>query len=182
MSWFKKTNYLKSNHIMSGSLIVDEIFNVLGVPTPAPNGAYFTREHIEASMRDALFNHPSKSLQDEFVRKYDKTCAWWRWTDSVGDCDSRTSMFGSDMIQAALKEGWDRGIGFVDLWYASKSLRNKNSTKKWDGYHSAPAILHKDEKGKWKLRVYQPESAETEPSWNDSSDEVKFWVNAVGLV
>ena len=182
MLWWN-TDYLKGNEVLDGSALVDVMWQILGPTHAAPNEALFTQDHVRACMRDGEFNIPTMHMQDKFVNKYDRTCAWWPWTASVGDCDSRTTMFGSDIVQAALKQGWTRGGGFVDLWYVSQTLRKKDAVGLWEGYHSAPAIVHKDPTtNRWKMRVYQPESEKSEPRWNDSTEEVRLWVNATGIV
>ena len=174
-------DYLAGSEVIKPRELVDCLFDTLGDTIRAPNGAHFTRAHILASQPDRQVKILKIKLQDKWVSKHSRTTRWYPWTAEVGDCDSRTHLFGADMIERAIVAGWKEGLALVDLWYVSKSLA-KEPDNPWSGYHSAPALFYRDEgSGLLRFRIRQPKAFNYAGEWQKPADEVRDWVNAVGI-
>jgi len=179
---FWRTNYLEGAETFDGYRMTELIFDILGSPAACPNGAVFTFQHVESLMPDRGVNIPTMRMQDKFVYKYEKTARWYKWTADVGDCDTQTQMFGSDMSVGCLKNGFTQGMGFLDLSYISESRTPAGSTSKWAGYHSAPMIPYRDaDTGLYRFRIKQPESLNYPGAWQLASREIIRWTIAEGI-
>ena len=176
---FWKKDYLEGSMVMTSEELVDLLFNVLGPPEPSPYGVTFTKDHILSMMPDSKALILTKENQDAFIDKYSRTTRWYDWTPEVGDCDSITSMFLGDMIERATQLKFPYGQAAWDLSYVSHSLRDRFSSEKFSGYHSAPLLVsHTDKYPNFRIR--QPETLRSKGRWQSTPQEVRFWTIAEG--
>jgi len=86
---FKRRDYLKDGDRATKKEVVDAIFKILGKNSPAPNGAFFSRKHIEAMMSDNDGNVMTLENVKSFDFKFCHTLI--SWLLSLFDCDNLTA-------------------------------------------------------------------------------------------
>jgi len=178
-------DYTKGAIDLSSAGAVSLIVDRLGPQSPAPNGAYFSNDHLRSLLADGSFYALSTSPEDDMAFKYLEAYIKLRiWVTKVGDCDNRANDALSDLTQAAKDLGWKANAMVFVISYVSKRL-GKNQGP-WDGYHAALLVVKWNAAKKdFEVWIVEPktewESGATAPElWQTPEEEVKKWVLFMG--
>lgn len=161
--------------------LVSALLRQLGNPTEGNSS--FTLRNFWDLVGDrryyVLTEENARQLIDDVVNAED-------WTEDVGDCDSKTTCAGADLIRAAKRWAWKFGLAAFWLNYTSKTLGLPHAPgNRMAGYHQALLIFVR--KGQdivaW---IVQPphrySNGQTRGAvWQLPADEMRFWVVAGGL-
>ena len=150
---------------------------------PAEGNSAFTMRNFWDLVGDRRYY----VLTEENARAFiDEVVSAENWTPDVGDCDSKTTCAGADIIRAAKRRRWEYGLAAFWLNYTSKSMGLPHAPgQRMAGYHQALLIFVRkgDDIVAW---IVQPphvyDSGKIRPAlWQLPADEMRFWVVAGGL-
>ncbi len=150
---------------------------------PVKGNSQFTAKNFDDSFGDRRYYVLRRSKLIALIENETEALPW---IEDVCDCDSKTIVFGADLIKAARRFGWKRGAGAFDLWYTSKTLGLPH-VNRLDGYHSAPLVWTVDDDGeRFQPVIIQPKTIYnndviSDAQIQDPKDEIKFYVFASSI-